>query len=158
MVIDRQQIENFLYREARLMDANAYNDWLDLYSEDALYWVPCNENDVDPEQQISIYYDNRERLQERITRLKSGAAHAQEPRSQLVRLISNVEIGDTTATGEITVYANFHLTELRRSRQRLLAGRTLHTLRPLDGSFKIVLRKVMLLTNDEVIDNLTFLV
>lgn len=158
MAVDRQQIENFLYREARLMDTNAYDDWLDLYAEDAIYWVPCNEDDVDPELQISIYYENRERLQERITRLKSGAAHAQEPRSRLLRLISNIEIGGEAENGDITVHANFHLTELRRSRQRLLAGRTLHTLRPVDDSFQIVLRKVMLLTNDEVIDNLTFLV
>jgi 3-phenylpropionate/cinnamic acid dioxygenase small subunit len=158
MAVDRQQVENFLYREARLMDDNAYDAWLDLYAADALYWVPCNADDIDPARQISIYYDNRERLEERITRLKSGAAHAQEPKSRLLRLISNVEIGDAADNGDITVYANFHLTELRRSRQRLIAGRTQHKLRPTDGSFKIVLRKVMLLTNDEVIDNLTFLI
>ena len=60
-------------------DDNAYDAWLDLYADDALYWVPCNADDVNPTRQISIYYDNRERLEERITRLKSGAAHAQEP-------------------------------------------------------------------------------
>ena len=157
MAADRQQIENFLYHEARLMDESAYDAWLELYAEDGLYWVPCNEDDADPMRQISIYYENRDRLRERLDRLKSGGAHAQEPRSRLLRIISNVEIGDESDHGEITVYANFHLTELRRSRQRLLAGRTLHKLRPENGSFKIVLRKVMLLNNNEVIDNLTFL-
>ena len=158
MAVTREQVENFLYREARLMDTNAYDDWLALYADDALYWVPCNADDVDPSRQISIYYENRARLQERLDRLKSGAAHAQEPRSQLLRIISNVAIDDEDASGEVTVHANFHLTELRRSRQRLIAGRTLHKLRPHHGSFQIVLRKVMLLNNDEVIDNLTFLV
>jgi 3-phenylpropionate/cinnamic acid dioxygenase small subunit len=158
MIIDRQQIENFLYREARLMDENAYDDWLELYTDDALYWVPCNRDDVDPVREISIYYDDRERLQERITRLKSGAAHAQEPRSQLLRIISNVEVAEVVDDGEVTVFSNFHLTELRRSRQRLVAGRTMHKLRPDNGSFKIAMKKVMLLNNDEVIDNLTFLV
>ena len=158
MTIDRQQIENFLYREARLMDENAYDDWLELYTDDALYWVPCNRDDVDPVREISIYYDDRERLQERITRLKSGAAHAQEPRSQLLRIISNVEVAKVVDDGEVTVFSNFHLTELRRSRQRLVAGRTMHKLRPDNGSFKIAMKKVMLLNNDEVIDNLTFLV
>lgn len=158
MLVDRQAVENFLYHEARLMDENDYDGWLDLYADEALYWVPCNADDIDPVQSISIYYDDRVRLEERLTRLKSGAAHAQEPKSRLLRLISNVEIGEEAANGDITVYANFHLTELRRSRQRLLAGRTIHQLRPANGSFKIVLKKVMLLNNDEVIDNLTFLI
>ena len=48
MATDRQQIENFLYHEARLMDESAYDAWLELYAEDGLYWVPCNEDDVDP--------------------------------------------------------------------------------------------------------------
>ncbi len=158
MPSDRQAIENFLYHEARLMDENNYDAWLALYAEDALYWVPCNQDDMDPVRAISIYYDDRARLEERLTRLKSGAAHAQEPRSRLLRLISNVEIGEEADNGDITVYANFHLTELRRSRQRLLAGRTMHQLRPANGSFQIVLKKVVLLNNDEVIDNLTFLI
>lgn len=158
MAVTREQVENFLYHEARLMDTSAYDDWLALYADDALYWVPCNTDDVDPSRHISIYYEDRTRLRERLDRLKSGAAHAQEPRSQLLRIISNVEIDGEDATGEVTVHANFHLTELRRSRQRLIAGRTLHKLRPHNGSFQIVLRKVMLLNNDEVIDNLTFLV
>ncbi len=158
MPIDRQAIENFLYHEARLMDENDYDAWLALYAEEALYWVPCNEDDVDPARSISIYYDDRARLEARLTRLKRGAAHAQEPKSRLLRLISNVEVGEETDNGDITVYANFHLTELRRSRQRLLAGRTMHQLRPANGSFQIVLKKVVLLNNDEVIDNLTFLI
>ncbi len=158
MTVDRQQIENFLYREARLMDESAYDAWLELYADDTLYWVPCNRDDVDPMREVSIYYDDHERLQERITRLKSGAAHSQEPRSRLLRIISNVEVAEADDNGEVTVFSNFHLTELRRSRQRLIAGRTTHKLRPDHGSFKIVMKKVILLNNDEVIDNLTFLV
>ena len=158
MAVDRQTIENFLYREARYMDENNYDAWLELYAEDALYWVPCNQDDIDPAREISIYYDDRARLETRITRLKSGMAHAQEPKSRLLRLISNVEIGDEADNGEVTVYANFHVTELRRSRQRLIAGRTTHQLRPVNGSYQIVLKKVVLLNNDEVIDNLTFLI
>ncbi len=157
MAVDRHQVETFLYREARLMDTHAYDEWLALYTEDALYWVPCNRDDVDPMREVSIYYDDRERLQDRIIRLKSGAAYAQDPRSRLLRVISNVEI-DEQPNGEITVYSNFNLTELRRHRQRTIAGRTQHTLRVENGEFKIAFKKVMLLNNDEVIDNLTFLV
>ncbi len=157
MPVDRHQIENFLYREARLMDEHAYDEWLSLWAEDALYWVPCNEDDIDPQRHVSIIYDNRARLEDRIERMKSGAAYAQDPKSRLRRMVSNVEVeeGDN---GEVTVYSNFNLTELRRGRQDTFAGRTIHKLRPQGASFKIAYKKVLLVNNDEVIDNLTFLI
>jgi len=157
MPVDRQQIENFLYREARLMDEHAYDEWLSLWTEDALYWVPCNDDDIDPQRHVSIIYDNRARLEDRIERMKSGAAYAQDPKSRLRRMVSNVEVeeGDN---GEVTVYSNFNLTELRRGRQDTFAGRTIHKLRPQGASFKIAYKKVLLVNNDEVIDNLTFLI
>jgi 3-phenylpropionate/cinnamic acid dioxygenase small subunit len=157
MPVDRHQIENFLYREARLMDEHAYDEWLALWTEDMLYWVPCNDDDIDPQRHVSIIYDNRARLEDRIERLKSGVAYAQEPKSRLRRVVSNVEI-EEGANGEITVYSNFNLTELRRSRQDTFAGRTIHKLRPEGVSFKIASKKVLLVNNDEVIDNLTFLI
>jgi len=157
MPVDRQQIENFLYREARLMDEHAYDECLSLWTEDALYWVPCNDDDIEPQRHMSIIYDSRARLEDRIERMKSGAAYAQDPKSRLRRMVSNVEVeeGDN---GEVTVYSNFNLTELRRGRQDTFAGRTIYKLRPQGASFKIAYKKVLLVNNDEVIDNLTFLI
>lgn len=157
MAVDRHHIENFLYREARLMDENAYDDWLALWSDDALYWIPANDDDIDPQRHVSIVYEDKTRLEDRIARLKSGAAYAQDPKSRLRRVIANIEIeeGDN---GEVTVYSNFNLTELRRSQQRTLAGRTIHKLRPHGTSFQIAYKKVLLVNNDEVISNMTFLI
>ncbi|MGH7966055.1 MAG: aromatic-ring-hydroxylating dioxygenase subunit beta [Candidatus Binatia bacterium] len=157
MPIDRQQIEDFLYREARLMDEHAYDEWLSLWTDDALYWVPSNHDDSDPMREVSIIYDNRVGLENRTTRLKSGTAHAQDPKSRLRRIISNVEVHEE-ANGEVTVSSNFLLGEIRRSKQDVFLGRTIHRLRPEGGSFKIAYKKVLLLNNDEVIDNLTFLI
>ncbi len=83
MAWNREQIEAFLYREARLIDEHRYDQWLSLWTDEALYWVPCNEDDTDPERQVSIIYDDRGRLGERVARLKSGAAWAQEPKSRM---------------------------------------------------------------------------
>jgi 3-phenylpropionate/cinnamic acid dioxygenase small subunit len=157
MSVDHRQIENFLYREARLMDEHAYDEWLSLWAQDALYWVPSNEDDIDPQRHVSIIYDDRPRLEDRIERLKSGAAYAQEPKSRLRRVVSNIEI-EEGENSEVIVYSNFNLTELRRSRQDTFAGRTIHRLRPEGSTFKIVYKKVLLVNNDEVIDNLTFLI
>ena len=157
MSADRLKIESFLHREARLMDENAYDEWLSLWTDDALYWVPCNRDDSDPTREISAIYDDRTRLQARIDRLKSGVAYAQDPKSRMRRLISNIEIEDADH-GELIVSSNFMLVELRRSKQDLFAGRTIHRLRPEGDSFRICHKKVLLVNNDEVIDNLTFLV
>jgi 3-phenylpropionate/cinnamic acid dioxygenase small subunit len=157
MVVDRSEVENFLYREARLMDEHAYSDWLALFTDDARYWVPSNDDAADPVNHVSIIYDDRNRMTERVFRLTGTVAHSQEPRSRTSRMVSNVELGDEE-DGELTVYANFNLTQLRRGRQQTFAGRTVHKLRQQSGSFKIALRKVFLVNNDEPINNLTFLV
>ena len=73
------------------------------------------------------------------------------------RLISNIEI-EEGENGEVTVYSNFNLTELRRSQQRTFAGRTIHKLRSDGTSLKIAYRKVLLVNTDQVISNLTFLI
>lgn len=157
MAVERHQIENFLYREARLMDEHAYDEWLSLWTHDALYWVPSNDDDMDPNQQVAIIYDNLAQMRDRIDRLKSGAAYSQDPKSRLRRVVSNIEIEEAD-NGEIIVSSNFNLTELRRSKQDTFAGRTIHRLRPDRDGLKMVSKKVLLLNNDEVIDNLTFLI
>lgn len=76
-MLSRETVETFLFREARLADENRYDDWLSLWTEDVEYWVPANHDDYDPDEHVSIIYDNRERLQDRIARLNSGGAWAQ---------------------------------------------------------------------------------
>jgi len=157
MSTDRHQVENFLYREARLMDQHAYDEWFALWAEDALYWIPCNDDDIDPERHVSIVYENRRGLEDRIARLKSGAAYAQDPKSRLSRVVSNVEI-EEMAAGELIVHSTFNVTALRRRRMDTFAGRAIHKLRPDGDSFKIASKKILLINNDAVINNLTFLI
>ena len=156
--IDRETIETFLYREARLADENRYDDWLQLWTDDAIYWVPVNVDDYDPEQHLSIIYDDRERLQDRIDRLNSGAAWAQTPRSRMRRIISNVEIDRTDSRGDIVVRSNFVLGELRRRRLTNYYAGQVHRLRPTADGLRMAFKKVMLVQNDQPIHNLTFLI
>ena len=157
MAVDRQQVEQFIYYEADLMDEHRYDEWLALWTDDALYWVPSGGDDIDPKREISLIYDDRVRLQVRITRLKSGFAHAQEPKSRMRRVVSNI-VPQEAENGDIVVFSNFLLTELRRGKQDTFAGRTIHRLRPDNGSFRLASKKVLLVNNDEYIDNLTFLI
>lgn len=156
MKVDRNEIESFIYREACLMDEHAYEEWMKLWSADLLYWVPSNRDDSDPSREICAVYDDRASLETRIDRLKSGAAYAQDPKSRMRRLISNIEID--CANEEIVVWSNFILVELRHSQQQMFAGRTIHKLHREADRLKMHYKKVMLVNNDEPISNLTFLI
>ena len=76
-----------------------------LWADEVLYWVPANEDDIDPHRHVSIVYEDKTRLEDRIERLKSGAAYAQDPKSRMRRVISNIEI-EEGENGEVTVYSN----------------------------------------------------
>jgi 3-phenylpropionate/cinnamic acid dioxygenase small subunit len=157
MTLNRQQVEQFLYHEAQLMDESRFDEWLALWTEPALYWVPSNRDEIDPKREVSLVYDDWVRLQLRVARLKSGFAHAQEPKSRMRRLISNIVI-EEAEKGEIVASSNFLLAELRRGKQDLFAGRSIHRMVPTNGGFKLRSKKVLLVNNDEPIDNLTFLI
>jgi benzoate/toluate 1,2-dioxygenase beta subunit len=151
-------ITQFLYTEARLADEHRYQEWLDLWEPaDTLYWVPCNDDDIDPRRQVSILYDDHDRLVQRIERLLSGSVLAQQPLPRMRRLISNIEIGRAEGT-ELTVASNFILASARAGRQELWAGRTIHRLRLYDDAPKIVSKKVLLINSDQELPLLQFLV
>ncbi len=158
MGVDRNAIERFLYREARLMDNHQYEDWLKLWAEEGpvTYWVPCNDDDVDPKVNVSVIYDTRTPLRNRIIRLRETLwLREQAPRMR--RLISNVEI-EREAPAEVTVSSNFILAELHRHNQYLWAGTSLHTLEPAGDDFRIRSKKVVLINNNEPLPNLMFLI
>ncbi len=156
-ILNRPEAEDLLYREARHLDDLRYQDWLAMLDENATYWIPCNGEGNDPNREISLVFDDRKRLTDRIGRLESGLAHAQNPPSKTKRLVSNVQIENATEDAA-TVLSGFILYELRRGKERIFAGRYEHRLRLINGTWKIVSKKVVLMNNDEVIDNLTFIV
>jgi len=115
MAFDRQQVEQFLYYEAQIMDEHRYDEWLALWSDDALYWVPAGRDNIDPKREISLIYDDRVRLETRIARLRMGKPAPQAPRSRMRRVVSNIVI-EEVENGEIVAQSNFMLAELRRGK------------------------------------------
>ena len=156
-ILSRSEAEDILYREARFLDDRRYREWLEMLDETATYWVPCNGEGNDPNREISLVFDDKHRLTDRIGRLQSGLAHAQNPPSKTKRLVSNVQIENATENAA-TILSGFILYELRRGKERVFAGRYEHRLHLVDGIWKIASKKVVLMNNDEVIDNLTFIV
>ncbi len=157
MMLDRAQIEDFIYEEARLADEHRYDDWEALWADEAIYWVPAGSDDYDPNLRTSIIYDNRSRIATRIRQLKTGKRYSQEPPSRMRRLISNVQ-PQADENGNILVRSNFILTEVRAGTANVWSGQTIHWLRPENGSFKIAHKKVILVDNAEDIPTLSFLI
>jgi 3-phenylpropionate/cinnamic acid dioxygenase small subunit len=155
--LSRSEAEDILYTEARTLDERRYREWLATLTADATYWVPAGGDGVDPKREVAIIYDDLAKLSGRIERLVSGIAHAQSPPSKTCRVVANVQIEESSEDAA-TVFFAFILYELRRSKERVFAGRGVYRMRFEDGRWKIAARKIVLVNNDEVIDNLTFIV
>src|SRR5580698_9497030 len=141
MSFDQTAVERFLYHEARLMDAHRYDEWHALWDEDATYWVPANDDDIDPARNVSVIYDRRGQLRNRIQRLRE-TLWLKEQAPRLRRIVGNIEIEAESAT-EIVVGSNFILAELHRHRQTLWAGNSIHRLIPEGDRFRIKYKKVV---------------
>lgn len=155
---DQREIEQFLYREAELLDTRRYPEWLSLFTEDAVYWMPAGNDDTDPQKETSLIFDDRKALSERISRLLHPAAHSQTPPSRTRHLISNVR-PEQTEESRLRVYSNFAILESRMGIQRWWGGHSEHDLRREGGDWRIRHKKVCLINNDGVLYyNLTFMV
>lgn len=82
--------EAFLFHHARLLDAHNLTGWLELFADQAVYWVPSN-HDTDPRQSVQVVFDDRRRLEDRIARMLSGTAWSETPPNPSSHAITNVE-------------------------------------------------------------------
>jgi benzoate/toluate 1,2-dioxygenase beta subunit len=160
--LGRVEIEEFLFREARLADESDYDGWESLWTDDAIYWVPASDADGDPMQTVSIIYDNRSRIATRLKQVRTGKRYAQTPVSDIRRLLSNIEVQGVRPNDQggmdTEVGANFLLLESRERGVELWGGRTTYRLRRVDGQIQLSFKKVVLVNRDRAIPTLGFLI
>jgi 3-phenylpropionate/cinnamic acid dioxygenase small subunit len=158
---DLRSVTEFLYREARLADEARYAEWLALWTDDGVYWVPATTDPrADPHRHLSHVYDNRARLETRVTLLQTGHRYSQEPASLMRRIVSNVE-ARAGEGGELIAESNFILAELAVQARHELhwwTGRTTHRLRRVDGELRMCGKTVVLVNAAEPLPNLAFLI
>jgi p-cumate 2,3-dioxygenase beta subunit len=143
--VTRAEVEDFLFTEAELLDSWRLQEWLDLLTEDAAYYVPPNDRpDADHRTTLFTIADDAVRLRERVLRILDPNCHAEFPRSRTRRLITNVRI--VAAEGVfVTATANFVCYRFRRDEQiREYVGTTRHLLRRAGTSFRIKERRVVI--------------
>lgn len=153
-------IEKLLYREARLLDEGHFDEWLELFTADAMYWIPAGNFNIDPEEHVSIVYDTREKMERRVARLKSGFAHAEDPPTRTHRAVSNIEIEqhESGSTDTLVAYSVMVLFALAKHKYAIHSARCEFILQRGEDGWKISRKKVGLLRCDEPLDNIPYLV
>lgn len=153
----QKECEQLIYKEARLLDELKLDEFLELYSEKCLYWIPIAPGGGDPKKEVSIAFDDRRRLEDRIYRLKTGYAHSQIPMSRTRRMLTNMEYSIKESGESIYVRANFILYELRVGKLKSYAGWYGYSLIQEQERWKIALKMINLIDSDQGHENLTFM-
>ncbi len=151
--VARDEFRRLLEREARFLDQLRYEDWLGLYTAECIYWVPSTPKAGDPRREISVMFDDRRRLEDRVYRLRTGFAWSQAPASRTVRLITNVEAFRTERDEVRMLRSNFLISEFWGDETRVLTGWAGHRVVREDSSWKIQAKQVNLIDCDQCIRN-----
>jgi 3-phenylpropionate/cinnamic acid dioxygenase small subunit len=169
-ILLNQEIDEFLYREADLLDERRYDEWLALLADDVRYWMPMRRNvkvdDLEREftregRDISWFDEGKDTLTRRVRQIQTGIHWAEEPVSRISHLISNVQLfevnplvadpAEVSARCRFLVYRNRVETETD-----ILVGKREDLLRRVAGGWQIARRKIMLDQNVLLSKNLTF--
>lgn len=143
--VDRAPFEDFVVHEARLLDDRRFEDWMALFAEDGLYWVPAAPDQPDPWRSASLFFDDRELMRTRIARLRHPEIHVQTPPSRANRVVANVVVEEADDDGGAwLVSSSLWMAEYRLDSQRVFSGRQYHRLKRDGGRFRIALKRVHL--------------
>jgi 3-phenylpropionate/cinnamic acid dioxygenase small subunit len=147
--IARQDLIDFVVREARLLDEKRYAEWNALFTDDAMYWVPLVPEQEDGVNHTSHLYEDKLLRELRIERLKSARAFSQQPPTRAHHLLQTptVEVFDA-AGNAFVVRSEFHYTEAQGDELQFFVGTCLHHLTLQGGALRMSLKRVNLLNCD----------
>lgn len=163
-----REIEDFFHAEADLLDEREYDRWLELLTEDIVYWMPMRKNvsfanrhrDITDENDVAWFHDDKETLRKRVKQIQTGLHWADEPISRVSHLITNIRLTEPLSTlaegARATTTCRFIVYRNRlESETDLLVGRREDTLTRLDGQLRLARRKIILDQSVLLAKNLT---
>lgn len=145
------EVEQFLYREARLLDAENYEQWLAMLSDDIHYWMPSIQNryrrdktQAYGEKSVALYDEDMKSLRLRIRRFNTGVAWPEDPPTRHCHVITNIEVELTGNPDEYRVYSAFvnHRSRTEQDEDWMM-GRREDLLCRVDGVLKLARRKII---------------
>lgn len=143
----REEVLELLYREAELVDAGRFEEWLDLLTDDVAYQMPVRltrerGEEADTSLEMQYFWDDRATLALRVKRLKTDFAWAEDPPSRTRHFISNVRIRPGVRADEIEVrsYVLIYRNRGDAAQHDLISGERHESLRRVNGSWKLARR------------------
>ena len=166
----KEEIEEFLFQEAELLDERKFEEWLDLLTDDIRYWMPMRRNvkfgELEREftregQDINWFDEGRDTLERRVKQILTGVHWAEEPLSRICHFVTNVQLLNVAPSAseptEVSVKCRFLVYRNRvQTETDFLIGKREDTLRKVEGAWKIAQRKIILDQNVLLAKNLTF--
>ena len=138
----QHDVEQFLYRQAGLLDGKQWQDWIDLFAPDGIYWMPPDASYKTWDGQPAIFAEDKNLMTVRMLRVLHPDAWSQRPLWGTNHVVSNVSIRKVAKNGDVEVSSRFHMLEMRRDDERHFAGSYLHKLRKTKQGYAIKLQRV----------------
>lgn len=137
-----------LYKEARYLDDQNYDAWLDLLADDVEYWIPMSRDQVDPYLQVPLTHEDKTLLTFRVNRLSHPVAHSVDRMPRSTHVVSNILIDEEHSTEEcLVVSSNFVTTGYQEdptNSQTIYSGTQIHRLSMVNNEYKISMKKIVL--------------
>lgn len=158
MTITKDDLIDFVYDEVRMLDEGRYDDWLNLWTDDGIYWMPLDWKQKDEINETSLMYEDQFMLRLRVERLTGARTFSQKPKSRCHHVIQRpyVDKIDNDA-GAFLVTTQMHYVETRLDDQFLLALTAQHELVLKDDALKIARKRVDILNCDAAFGNIQLL-
>ncbi len=135
-------VEQFLYRQADLLDSKRWQEFIELFAEDGVYWMPPEPSHTTWEGMPAIFAEDKDLMTVRMKRVLHPDAWSQRPQWGTNHVVSNVVIEKEAPSGDVVVRSRFHMIELRRDDVRHFAGSYVHHLRRTKHGYRIKLQRV----------------
>jgi 3-phenylpropionate/cinnamic acid dioxygenase small subunit len=153
--MNSENLIRFVIQEARLLDEKRFDEWYELFTDDAVYWVPLTPGQTDPLQHTSLAYEDKLLLQLRIERLKSPRAFSQKPASRCHHLLQTPEVEKSDdAKGEYLTRTQMIYTETRGDESQRYAATAWHSLTRINEKLRIKLKRVDILNCDAALPSI----
>ncbi len=149
MKLEEIDLVNFVIREARMLDEQEYDTWLDLFAEDGIYWMPLEVGQTEEKLTTSLMYEDLLLLRTRVQRLSGKRTFSQKPKSRCQHLLQTPIVDKMdTPNNDYQVFTPFHYVEVRNDEKELYAGWMKHSLAIENEKLKIKLKRVDLVNCD----------
>lgn len=158
MSITKDDLIDFIYNEARMLDESRFDEWLALWQPDGIYWMPLDYQQTDALTTTSLMHEDLFMLKLRVERLNGARTFSQKPKSRCHHVLQRPFVDEFNADSRCYVTTTFmHYVETRLDEQQLLALTVRHELTAVDGMLKIANKRVDLLNCDAAFRNIQLL-